>query len=227
MKNWLVAFDLDDTLFPELSFVRSGFQAVARYLEEKLGLKGFFEKCWEKFEKGERKTIFNQVLAESGIEPSPELISELVKIYRTHPPKIVFYPEAEQILNQLTKTAHLALITDGPKEMQRNKAQALGLQKWFEEMIFTDEWGENFAKPSPAPFLELEKKFKLKQEKCFYIADNPKKDFLAPNQLGWNTIQIFHPNQLYAHQEFPREHQAKFQVKGFSELRSLLEKLLV
>ena len=31
----LIAFDLDDTLYPELSFVQSGFRAVARVVEER------------------------------------------------------------------------------------------------------------------------------------------------------------------------------------------------
>ena len=31
----LIAFDLDDTLYPELSFVESGFRAVARAVEER------------------------------------------------------------------------------------------------------------------------------------------------------------------------------------------------
>ena len=31
---------------------------------------------------------------------------------------------------------------------------------------------------------------KYNSNKYFYIADNPKKDFYAPNQLGWNTILL-------------------------------------
>ena len=34
----VLAFDLDDTLYPELSFVKSGFCAVAIMLEESYGL---------------------------------------------------------------------------------------------------------------------------------------------------------------------------------------------
>ena len=29
-RDWVIVFDLDDTLYPEADFVRSGFQAVDR-----------------------------------------------------------------------------------------------------------------------------------------------------------------------------------------------------
>jgi putative hydrolase of the HAD superfamily len=29
-----------------------------------------------------------------------------------------------------------------------------------------------------------------------YVGDNPAKDFLAPNALGWTTIQVLHPANL-------------------------------
>jgi putative hydrolase of the HAD superfamily len=30
-----------------------------------------------------------------------------------------------------------------------------------------------------------------------YIADNPAKDFVAPNLLGWKTVQILRPEGQY------------------------------
>ena len=34
---------------------------------------------------------------------------------------------------------------------------------------------------------------------CAYVADNPEKDFVAPNALGWRTIQYLRPGQIHAH----------------------------
>ena len=38
----LIAFDLDDTLYPEQSFVQSGFRVVARAIEERFPRAGDF-----------------------------------------------------------------------------------------------------------------------------------------------------------------------------------------
>ena len=58
----VVVFDMDDTLFPEKEFVRSGFKEVDRYLQKKLSINNFFLRAWEKFSSGSRGFIFNQVL---------------------------------------------------------------------------------------------------------------------------------------------------------------------
>ena len=34
----------------------------------------------------------------------------------------------------------------------------------------------------------------IQAKKIVYIADNPKKDFIAPKQLGWNSIGILNEN---------------------------------
>jgi len=39
---------------------------------------------------------------------------------------------------------------------------------------------------------------------CIYVADNPAKDFIAPNALGWGTVFIKRPGGIYADREAPR-----------------------
>ena len=38
---------------------------------------------------------------------------------------------------------------------------------------------------------------KVPHAQCVYIADNAKKDFVAPNALGWTTIQIVRSDGVY------------------------------
>ncbi len=33
---------------------------------------------------------------------------------------------------------------------------------------------------------------------CVYVADNPAKDFVAANALGWRTVLVKRPDALYA-----------------------------
>jgi putative hydrolase of the HAD superfamily len=48
----IIVFDVDDTLFPEREFVRSGFQAVGEWILNKYAVRGFFEIAWKFFVPG-------------------------------------------------------------------------------------------------------------------------------------------------------------------------------
>ena len=59
----LVAFDLDDTLYPERAFVRSGFRVVSDYLlRSGIVNRRLFSDLEAAFESGIRGRTFNHVL---------------------------------------------------------------------------------------------------------------------------------------------------------------------
>ncbi|MGQ9635778.1 MAG: HAD family hydrolase, partial [Bryobacteraceae bacterium] len=66
MSQPFVAFDLDDTLYLERDYVRSGFEAVGEWAKERLGIGDFTQRAWRWFQQGRRGDIFNQVLVEIG-----------------------------------------------------------------------------------------------------------------------------------------------------------------
>ena len=78
----------------------------------------------------------------------------------------------------------MAILTDGRSFTQRNKIFALGLQSF--PVFISSEWSE--TKPSLGRFLEIQKSFKAEQ--YIYVGDNPSKDFIAPNELGWLSFGI-------------------------------------
>ena len=80
----------------------------------------------------------------------------------------------------------IGLITDGRSITQRNKLKALRIEKYFDLLIISSEIGE--SKPSSKAFLKVMNELPAKE--YFYIADNFKKDFIAPNKLNWQTIGI-------------------------------------
>ena len=49
-----LVFDLDDTLYLERDFARSGFAAAGDWLQQELGIGGFAETGWRIFEAGDR-----------------------------------------------------------------------------------------------------------------------------------------------------------------------------
>jgi putative hydrolase of the HAD superfamily len=49
----------------------------------------------------------------------------------------------------------------------------------------------------------LQDTFAVKNNECAYVADNPAKDFLAPNSLGWRSIQYLRTNQTHTDKPAP------------------------
>lgn len=196
----LVAFDLDDTLYLEQGFVKSGFAAVGQYLAE-LGLldvEAFFQTAYRLFEEGARGNIFNLTLEKLGVAGSEDLIAELVRIYREHEPDIQPFPESLNLLGKLREEGCIiALVSDGPWRTQRNKLRALGLEHFFQHLMFTGAHGPDWSKPSTRPFLEIMNRSGATARECVYVADNPRKDFVGPNRLGWHTIRVKAAMGLY------------------------------
>ncbi len=91
----------------------------------------------------------------------------------------------------------LALLTDGFLPAQRLKVEALGIEGDFECIVYTEELGRKFWKPSTKGFKVLLKEMGVKADECVYVADNAAKDFIGPNELGMHTIQLVGANQIH------------------------------
>ena len=194
MGVMLIVLDLDDTLYLERDYVRSGFHAVGKWVSEKVGIRGFFEDAWGFFEKGERGTIFDRVL-ESRDLLKQKLVLQMVEIYRSHDPDIHFLPDAQAFL-QRTEKNNLALITDGPSISQWAKISALKLDRYIKNILVTEDLGPGWNKPNPAAFRKIQGD--LNSESCCYVADNPQKDFTGPLELEWSrSVRIRREGSLH------------------------------
>ena len=192
MKKILKAilFDLDDTLYLEKDFVKSGFKTVATLIQNDNGIdkEVVYNRFWSIFNSGERKNIFDSYISEFG--KINYTINELVNIYRSHVPNINLLPGIDEYLLSLSRVYKLGLVTDGYIQMQKNKINALGLNNIFDQILITEELGRKFWKPSTMPFSKICDKLGVIPMEAIYIADNPKKDFKGPNKLGMDSIRL-------------------------------------
>ncbi len=193
----VVLFDLDDTLYKEVEFLKSGYRAVAEWLQSEHGL---------------RKTPYNRMLKtyRRGGNVFVELnesyrmyvpISDYLSVYRGHKPDIVLSTPTRVLLDTLiSRKCILGLITDGLSVTQRNKIAALGLEQYVssDNMLISEEFGSE--KPCPDNYHH----FELKYPGCrfCYVGDNLQKDFAAPNKLGWKTICLLDDGQNIHKQHF-------------------------
>lgn len=191
----LYVLDLDDTLYLERDFVRSGFHAVAEYLKEQDIANYFYEIAWSLFRKGARHDVFNQALNKEQIYFNDKFINKLVNVYRNHIPDIELAPDADTFFAD-HRIDQLALITDGNAATQWKKINVLELKKYFNIIIVTDDYGRDYWKPDRRVFKKIQGA--EHPENCVHIADNPAKDFIAPRQLGWrNSIRVKRPQSLH------------------------------
>ena len=224
-----VAFDMDDTLYDELDYYKSGLTAVASVIAEdyKIDEEAVIDKIWSVFMGGNHKTAFNETLDAFRISYDSGYISKLVDALRRHSPQITLPADSRAVLEELKRSYQLALITDGFLPAQKLKARALDIEKYFDYAVFTEELGRECWKPSTVAFEKMLKDLSLRPEQCVYVGDNLIKDFIAPNKLGFKSIQMVRQNGFHtssAPEEMARAH---YRIERLSELPKLLERISV
>ncbi len=213
----ILVFDLDDTLFDELSYVRSGFAVVADFIESEYGIcsSDVFLLLERQLEKG-RSDIFDIVFSSLGIF-SINLVRRCVGIYRTHQPKIELYNEAANCLQRFAGYS-LYIVTDGNKVVQKNKLTALGLYnvKPIKQCYVTHQYGLIHAKPSPYCFSKIVKREKIDPNKIVYIGDNSSKDFVGIKPFGFRTVRVYTGQCSTVKND--EQYEAEFKINNLDEL---------
>ena len=218
-----VVFDLDDTLYPERQYVRSGYVAVAAFLRERLGRTEAFEDwLWDRFCSGQSSRALDAMNAEFHLGRSDEQIRELVSVYREHRPDIRPREGAAELLGRLGRRCRLALLSDGFLPAQKRKLEALGLEPLFDAIVFTEEMSRECWKPSAAGFEAVRSKLRVPHEGCAYVGDNPAKDFVAPNRLGWRTVRLACEGQIHVHNPAPAGGEPHRTIAHLDELEAAL-----
>lgn len=186
-----VIFDLDDTLYNEIDYVKSGFRQVSQFL----GDPNYY---------GQLLSIFQR-----GGKPIDELLESIGRLeekascldcYRNHFPEIRLEEGTVHLLEELRQRGFkLGIITDGRPAGQWNKIKALGLDKLVDDIIVTDELGgAQFRKPCDIAFRMMQLRWKIQFSSLAYIGDNPTKDFVAPMQLGMHSFLIQNSNSIHS-----------------------------
>ena len=218
-----VVFDMDDTLYPERLYVRSGYCAIAEHLRAKTGRDEPFEQwLWDRFLAGQFAGAFDALAKRFALDFGADDIPQLVKIYREHTPNIRPFGGMAELLGRLKPEFRLGLLSDGFMPAQRLKLQALKIERFFGEILFTEQISRDAWKPSPIGYNTIASSLKSPHAACAYIGDNPTKDFLAPNRLGWRTVQYLHPGQIHSARPAPDDGRPQFIVRSPGELLAAL-----
>ena len=219
-----VILDLDDTLYPELSYVDSGFRAVDRFLSEAGACKfgEFYGAAKSCFEAGQRSRVFDNTIETMGISLDRFPISELVHAYREHLPTIRLFPDAEAWLTENQERYLIGIITDGFALTQRRKISALELEERILSIVYSDDFGPTFWKPHVRPYHEIQSRLGLAPEFLTYVGDNPTKDFKGARDAGWRSIRVRRHGTLHHFDEPAPGFEPDREVCNFGELSAAL-----
>lgn len=175
----VICFDLDDTLYNEIDFLKSAYQEIAKHISGE-DWEFLYAKMFSLYRKNEN--VFNFLETNYAIATE-----DLLNMYRTHNPTLNPFAGVLPLLRAIKKgNATLCVITDGRSITQRNKLNALGILDYFDLVIISEEIGSE--KPNEVNYKLVEEKYP--NSNYTYIADNFKKDFIIPNQRNWNSIGV-------------------------------------
>lgn len=175
----VIVFDLDDTLYNELDYLKSAFKSIAIHLEPSQW-KQLYSTMFSLYRSG--NNVFEVITKRYRIE-----VKTLIHMYQNHVPSIELFDGVREVLEAIKlKQGKIGIVTDGRSITQRAKIESLGISKYVDKIIISEEYGSE--KPDVANFKAIENS--LLGNEYYYIADNFKKDFIGPNSLGWKSIAL-------------------------------------
>ena len=200
-----VVFDLDDTLYPERDYVRGGYRAVADALGSPGRADEFFDWLWNRFLRGQAAGALDALSETFALDLDKPAVARLIGLYRSHPCCLRPFGGLADLLSLLRPHYRLGVLSDAFLPGGRMKLASLGLERFFDAAVFTDELGPNrqFWKPSPVGYERIARALGVPLAACAFVGVNPAKDFQAPNALGALTIQYLQPSQLSASNPAP------------------------
>lgn len=221
-----VLFDLDDTLYPEGAFVDSGFRAVAGYLAERFGVAAddAVRRLHARLERDGRGRLFDDLLADLGLDAGEEPVRTLVYLYRSHRPRLELPEESHRVLAELRSRGHrLAVVTDGMGAVQRRKMAALGIEPLVDVALCSDELGSDAWKPHSLPYRVTLELLGVVPRAAAYVGDDPAKDFRWPNVAGMVSVQVTAAGR--DPEAVEEEDRARYRIRSLGELPHLLDRL--
>jgi putative hydrolase of the HAD superfamily len=212
----VIVFDLDDTLYPEREYVRSGIGAVSDAIRDAFG-RDIRKDLLTSWESGERDFLTKACR----ILQQPDSLKEsLLWIYRLHFPSIALPSDSRRAIDAcLQRGCTVAILTDGRSLTQRLKLRALGLASL--PAYISEDWQSE--KPHPLRFTQIMADFPAAH--YAYIGDNPAKDFHAPRSLGWYSICIRHHGSGVYQQNYQPDNQEYMPHEFAESVMEALKKL--
>jgi putative hydrolase of the HAD superfamily len=190
-----VFFDIDDTLYDTSGFAKLARRAALNAMIE-AGLPLSIEEAYPLLrqiidETGSNYTGHFNILTERVLgEEKPLLIAlGMITYHNVKFALLRLYPETMPTLIHLKKKGyHLGVISNGVTIKQWEKLIRLGLHHFFDDVVTSQEAGEE--KPNPKIFNLALKKMNCKVEKSIMVGDKFREDIYGAINIGMSAILV-------------------------------------
>ncbi|MFK5958372.1 MAG: HAD family hydrolase [Lutibacter sp.] len=222
LNKVVIVFDLDDTLYNEIDYLKSAYIEIAINLIKLDAVKCSVLELYNEmlFLFQAKKNVFSNIIEKYSI--TAFTLNALIEQYREHKPNLILSPETKELLEYLKiNNAEIGMITDGRSIQQRNKINALGIDKYLNHIIISEEIESE--KPSTLNYQFFVDKYG-KDSNFIYVGDNVKKDFITPNKLEWLTVCL-NDNGFNIHSQnitISKEYLPKFRIDSLSLLKNII-----
>ena len=218
-NNCFFVFDLDDTLFPEVDYLKSAYRYIASQLAAASN-SNLYSEMLLRYQKGEN--VFEWIINTYGSNTNINM-PWLLQQYREHVPQIELPKAAKDFLQQLMLcNIPLGLITDGRSIMQRNKLKSMGIENWFSDIIISEEFGSE--KPDRRNYLFFQNKHP--QKRFYFFGDNTRKDFIVPLQLGWQAFCLKDTSHHIHRQQLTLLSESCHIISSFNDIELLIDNII-
>jgi len=185
-----IIFDLDDTLYPFHTFVKSGFAAIAARLESERGI--LREDALRVLslthggpERGRELQALCRYFSLSGA-----CIPDLIATFRAHRPDIQLPSASRDVLIAMRATWRVGILTNGIPAVQRRKSDALHIEPLVDAVVCAEETGTGARKPEQAAFEHVLGRLGVRADRAVFVGDDPVADIDGAARCGLRTVHL-------------------------------------
>ncbi len=222
-----ICFDLDGTL----ARYAGDFQALAALLRSELMLQMCDMNNFQQTLQAELKRdgaltledVLRRVLERLQQRAPADLASVAASAARAYAEDVRAYPGARELLEQLdNEGVKLALLSNGPDDMQKAALSALGLGRYFRVVLVSGDRDVAARKPAPRIFSLACAGLQTVPENVVMVGDNLEADVGGALDYGLQAVLMDHAGGAAAQDVPPGVPTAR----SFEELAALLPELL-
>ncbi|WP_414049239.1 HAD family hydrolase [Macrococcus animalis] len=235
MKELYFIFDLDNTLYNQITPFKNAFEEV--FPDVKVDIKSFFyasrvhsDLLQEQVLAGQLSMSELQVqrmalaFKDYNIAVAEEKIKEFQNRYQYCQNHLILSDTIKKMLIMIKDNcAGLGMITNGDYQHQSKKIQDLKINDYFDANTIIISGEINISKPDARIFNALQKKMKINNvntSNIYFIGDSYINDVLGAKAVGWKTIWFKRNKDV-------ENHQADFIVENEMQLITLIKELIL
>lgn len=135
-----------------------------------------------------RLNSWNSALISHGIKDT-DLAAQLAETFiENRRKRHVLFDDTKACLDKLSDSYRLAIISNGPSDIQRDKINHTGIAEYFTDIIISGETG--YGKPDIRIFRLLLSRLNTDPEETWMIGDSLRKDILGAQGAGMKTVWV-------------------------------------